>query len=213
MKNKKIFIISTLVLAAIVLSVGITLSYLSDSDPKENKFNVTKGNVTIQESFPKVETQTMEKEYDKKVQVKNDGATTTPCFVRVFVDFSDSRVRDKASIINDTTTYNTWSEFLSAMDYSNQYWEYLPETDENGKLGGYFYYKKVVQPNETTEPLFTKVKVKYSDNEEDSNIDKITDFDIIVYTETVQTTELNGNVYTNTEWKDAWKSFLQMPTT
>ena len=208
MKNKKLLIIGIIILTSLSLIsiVCITNAYLSAVDPKENNFTVTKDVAQISESFPEVSKQQMYNEFTKEVKVKNTG--TTDCFVRVYVDFSDSRVRDKAKIVNGVTEY-TWAQLLN-IDTEN--WKYISDTST--KLGGYFYYKKVLQINQTTPALFTKVKVDYRDNDSDSNIDKIDDFDIIVYSETVQTTEINasGTVYTGGQWETAWRSFLKIST-
>lgn len=210
MKNKKLLITGIILLTSItIISVFcITNAYLSAVDPKDNNFTVTKDVAQISESFPEVSKQQMINEFTKEVKVKNTG--TTDCFVRVYVDFSDSRVRDKAKIENGDTVYNTWADFLNI---NTDDWKYISDTST--KLGGYFYYKKVLPVGDTTPTLFTKVKVDYRYNDSDSNIDKITDFDIIVYSETVQTTEIDasGTVYPDNQWDTAWKSFLKISTT
>ena len=66
-------------------------------------------------------------------------------------------------------------------------------------------------PNGTTDPLITEVVTNYNGNN-DSNIDRIKDYNIIVYSETVQTIGANGNDYAaqNNGWKKAWKEFLRV---
>lgn len=118
----------------------------------------------------------------------------------------------------------------------------MPENAENGKLGGYFYYTKSLAakngdtPGGKTPDLFDSVKVdfqKYDEHSEvvdSSNIDRIKSYEMIVYSETVQTVETGGKEvsvdvdgtpgtstvygyeYKDSEWKEAWKSFLKIST-
>ena len=90
--------------------------------------------------------------------------------------------------------------------------------DSNTKLNGYFYYTEPVDPNRSTSELIRSVKTDYNgDNNNDSNIDKIKAYDIIVYSETVQTIGTDGTDYgatgysggTHAGWYDAWASFLK----
>ncbi len=213
MKKKIIFVLSITVPLMILLTIGITIAYLSNKpDDVTNTVSVTEGKVSIEESFPVVSEQSMNNEFTKEVQIKNTG--TTPCFVRVFVDFSDSTIRDnsKTKIVKaDGTTQVTWSEFI---ENPGTNWEYV--SNDNDKLNGYFYYKKILNVGGSTDYLLRKVFVDYRANDEDSNIDKITDFEMIVYAETVQTTEITtdgtSKVYTDSDWKTAWESFLKIPT-
>ena len=216
--KKKTLIITGAVAASvtllILLSIGLTGAYLSDVKDVTNQISVTEGKIDISESFPSVTEQSMNNTFKKEVKVSNTSSGTTDCFVRVFADFSDSNVRDKAKIRVNSTDY-TWTEFIALTNRSDN-WEFIPDnSSENEKLRGYFYYKKVLHSGETTPDLFTDVLVDYRDppgSGADTNIDKITDFEMIVYAETVQTTEINasGTVYNDTQWKDAWKSFLKI---
>ena len=119
----------------------------------------------------------------------------------------------------------------------------MPESTTNGKLGGYFYYTEVLNTNPSvpegkpaynkpnvTERLFDSVVYSYSDDEHESNIDLISGFEMIVYSETVQTVETGSvevskvdehgdpvmeTVYgydyaEKNEWLKAWKSYLRV---
>ena len=116
-------------------------------------------------------------------------------------------------------------------------------------LGGYFYYTKALEvaddpvttgvtENQTTE-LIKAVEVDFRDkygngapDPDDSNIDKIQPYEIIVYSEVVQTVETGavtsggqtvyGYDYNKSgddpdEWRQAWESWLKknktVPTT
>ncbi len=186
MKKRNAVIIVLASLFVVVMSIGITLAYLSDKKEVENSIYITEGNVSIIESFPTVSEQHMENSFTKEVKVKkNDG--------------------------NEVS----WSVFKTTPSTD---WEYVAEgaSGYDAKMQGYFYYKKVVPVNGETSLLIKGVNVDYNgDNNTDSNIDKIQDFEMIVYTETVQTTEIDasGTVYNDDKWKKAWESFLKVPTT
>lgn len=64
---------------------------------------------------------------------------------------------------------------------------------------------------EKTPNLIEKVKTDFTEDGTE-NIDNINDFDIVVYTESVQTTEIdqNGTQYTDANWQTAWQSFLSL---
>lgn len=210
----------------VLLTIGLTGAYLSDVKDVVNQVSVTEGKVSITESFPAVTEQYMSNSFTKKVQVTNPASGSTDCFVRVFADFSDSTIWNdyQTKIVSldsgsNSKTYNSWSDFLSNVT-NNSDWEYIPSgSPEDDKLEGYFYYKKVLPVGQTTPPLFTDILVDYSKNpsgtDTGSNIDKITDFEMIVYAETVQTTEIDssGTVYGDNDWKKAWQSFLKVPVT
>ncbi len=71
-------------------------------------------------------------------------------------------------------------------------------------LGGYYYYKIPVAPDESTSPLISWVMTYFKDAQ------KIKIYDILVYTETIQTIGIDGTEYTATNWTDAWKAYLHI---
>ena len=178
----------------------------------------------------------MDNTNDKKVSVVNK--STIPVFARVYMNFSDSRVADKAKVTykdNSNTEHEvTWADFIDAMksDSNGTDWKYIDTDDE---LGGYFYYTKALEApkaepdgTEQTSNLIEKVHVNYGDSADDSNIDKIQPYEVIVYSEVVQTVETGAvkvgeganaqTVYgydynksggTHDEWKKAWESWLK----
>jgi hypothetical protein len=229
-------------LAVVSLSVGLTLAYLMDSDNKENTVKVGYGDQQISEKFSEPSIQTMENTTEKKVSVENK--SSVPVFARVYMNFSDSSVADKAKVTysnNGTDKKVTWAQFLlnMAADDNGTDWKYIPETGEgsDAELGGYFYYTKALEVEDdtaTTENekqttnLIEQVYVDFRDpvgegQPEDSNIDKIQPYELIVYSELVQTVE-TGSVTSNgqtvygydynkpegtpDEWRKAWKSYL-----
>ena len=68
-------------------------------------------------------------------------------------------------------------------------------------LSGYYYYTVPVQPGESTEPLIRWVMTYFEGT--------VKVYDILVYTETVQTVGIDGTDY-STNWADAWKAYLHI---
>lgn len=194
-----------IVVAAAVITVA---AYLQNTAEQPNKFTVGRDENEVTEVFTEPNTMAMTNEFEKVVKVENTGSVDQ--FVRVYLDFSDSRVRDKSKLVvtsGSTEAAYTWDEFLTHLPDD---WEYIPlNTAGDEILGGYFYYTKILAPGEETPALIEKVRTVFSDGD---NADHITDFDIVVYSESVQTTEINaaGTEFTDSGWKDAWKSFLSL---
>lgn len=236
-KKKILFVgAAAAALAVVSLSVGLTLAYLMDAKNKENTVKVGYGDQQISEDFSEPSVQTMDNTNDKKVSVVNK--STIPVFARVYMNFSDSRVADKAKVTykDNSNTKNevTWTDFINTMktDNNGTDWKYIDTDDE---LGGYFYYTKALEApkaepdgTEKTSNLIEKVHVNYGDSAGDSNIDKIQPYEVIVYSEVVQTVETGAvkvgeganaqTVYgydynksggTHDEWKKAWESWLK----
>lgn len=233
-KKKIIFVcIAAAAAAAVSLSVGLTIAYLGRTKEKVNTITVGHGDGEISEEFTEPSVATMDNKNDKTVWVKNTG--TVPVFARVYMNFSDSSIADKAKITYNTDQTASWSDFLTAMKTGVNGWKYIAEDDENdgATLGGYFYYTKALEvpkePLDNTEKttnLIEKVEVDFRDpnSANDSNIDKIQPYELIVYSELVQTVE-TGYIYnaenikiygydynkpegTPDEWQKAWKSYL-----
>ena len=96
-KKKILFVgAAAAALAVVSLSVGLTLAYLMDAKNKENTVKVGYGDQQISEVFSEPSVQTMDNTNDKKVSVVNK--STIPVFARVYMNFSDSRVADKAKV-------------------------------------------------------------------------------------------------------------------
>ncbi len=203
--KKGIFIVSALLLTG---TATMTAYAFLGSKPEEkiNTIRVGEQAETIQETFDEPTVQNTTDIVQKIVNVKNTGSV--PCFARVYLDFSDSSVQNQAEIIytkDNIKQTKKWTEFLNDLPDS---WTYISETDEtNGTtLGGYFYYTQILNPNSTTASLIDAIKTNFQ------NVNDISDFEIIVYSETVQTVEINtsGTVYQDTDYLNAWKSFLHI---
>ena len=209
---KQIIFAAVFVFAA---AVPLTVyAYLQKTEEKKNEFTIGEDKEQVTEVFTEPSYISMQGTFEKKVYVENTG--TSDQFVRVYLDFSDSRVRDNAMIVyqkeNQTQT-KSWDEFLRNLPENWTYVSYVSTDDTDySTLGGYFYYTKVLKPDETTTALIDSITTDFRTDDTDTNTDNIKDFDIIVYSESVQTVEIDtsGTVYTDTDWKKAWKSFLHI---
>ena len=204
-----------IVLAAVVLVIAaaaaamVVYAYIQSIVEQPNTFQIAEGSVEITETFTEPEVVSMDNTFEKVVTVRNTG--TSDQYVRVFLHFSDSSVQEKSRIVYANSAEGTsWSNFLANPP---QGWVYVPETDS--VLGGYFYYTQILTPGSTTPPLIQGIKTSFGNG---TNTDQITDFDVIVYTESVQTVEIaSGTEYgpateeDPTPWRTAWESFLDRP--
>ncbi len=208
--KKKIVTICIGIAVITVLGVGTTLAYLSANTQKENKITVGQDRAEISELFSEPSVQTMDNVNVKKVTVVNTG--NVPCFVRVYAEFSDSKVGDIASVTNDGVNFYNWvtqfkEDLAQTTNSISEDWQYVKDT---GKLGGYFYYKKILPVGAETSSLFEIVRVNYPQATPETNIDQIQNYEMVVYSETVQATETDGTEYQDGEWKAAWESFLKV---
>ena len=255
-RRKKVVLICSAAAAFVAAaSFGITLAYLGDTTGKDNTVIVGHGDEEISEEFSAPSEVSMSNEVEKKFSITNTG--TVPLFARLYAEFSDSTIADKAKVKVGDKEYK-WADFKLKMAESPDQrddddkdilpvnWRYMRENPENGKLGGYFYYTKVLPTSaqatddnpKVTERLFDSVVYSYSDDEHESNIDLISGFEMIVYSETVQTVETGSvevskvdennqpvldenndpvmeTVYgydyaEKNEWLEAWKSYLRV---
>lgn len=83
------------------------------------------------------------------------------CIVRVKIEISPSSAKENLTLIGLN---------------NNQNWNY-------NEKDGYYYYQGVLTPNKETESVFNQVVI--------ANIEKMDDFDIIVYNEAIQVSAYN----------------------
>lgn len=156
-------------------------AYLTDRATEVNYIKPGVNVSKIQEEFPEQgELPEQGKTYVKKVSVKNQ--TSVPCYIRVSVDYSDSRIGNAASLVG-----------LNTKD-----WEYIGI--DQPKTGGYYYYKEAILPGESTSNLFDGIR--FSNNMDGSFFETGEDFDVIVYEESLQ----QGSY---TSYSKAWNDFLR----
>ena len=144
------------VIISIVIIAFIMAGYFTYRESKKNTIVLGYNNIVLNENYlPPLK---IEKgiSFTKEPYVTNTG--NVECYVRVKSVVSDSRVEAGISI-----------------DYNTNDFEYNTED-------GYWYYKKILKPGESSEKLFTKVSI--STDADDLVLDG---FDIFVYAESVQT--------------------------
>ena len=156
-KNKKRVLIASaaVIVAALSLTVGITLSYLGKTTDKKNTIKVGYGDVEISENFDEPPEMSMvNPDIEKKIYVQNK--STVPAFVRVYAEFSDSKIADQAKVKYTDTGDNpkthevSWAEFKTELAKTGTArtiksdWVYVASDDTNHNLDGYFYYTKAL---------------------------------------------------------------------
>ena len=175
-KNKVyicILLISMLVI--LLISFGITYAILTSTDSKTNSFKVGETKITIDEpGFTPPPALAPGISFNKDPHVKNTGDLR--CFVRMMVKFSDSSAEDFCEpLITDPS------------------WLYNP-------LDGYYYYVGILEPGDSTPPIFTYVEIKSSVDMADLH-----DFDINVYGESLQCDDgITTAPYTLAEYLTLW---------
>lgn len=209
MKHKKlIIVISSLAIA--LAAVGISLAYLTTRDTADNTITIGKNEIEVSEDFVPPAEQTTDTRYKKQISVTNTGNVN--CYVRVYADFSDEDIRKSSYFSNDTEKDANTAQYYSAVrDISSQDayvnklpdgWVFVPDDSDETELAGYYYYTKPISPEESTATsLFTYVKTTYE------SLDDVKQYDIIVYAESVQATDSNGEAYA--DYAEAWKDFLK----
>lgn len=80
-------------------------------------------------------------------------------------------------------------------------WVYIPESEEEPELGGYFYYTESVAPGRSTNDLIHSICTYYPDTTE------IKPYQIFVYAESVQVLDKDGVRFEDSEWREAWDEF------
>jgi predicted ribosomally synthesized peptide with SipW-like signal peptide len=145
MSKKKIVTVCLVVALLATGLIGGSLAYFTDTDEKENVFTV--GNVGIVLTEPKWDNGGAAEAREvypgealaKDPTVTNDGAN--PCFVKVKVEGLD--ILQPEGMITYRTAYKDG------------------ELGANWKLheDGYFYYEKVLQPGESTTPVFDQIVI------------------------------------------------------
>lgn len=238
-KKKEIkLVIGVLTEVIAVILVGILVyAFLTSEKAVKNEVKIGNNTIEIEEDFVPPVKQMKNTIFKKKVQVKNTG--NVPCYVRVYADFSDGTIRDISYFSNDAgalldeekfsdenyvngiSVGNTYGFYCAKRDTTDNKnyvyeenlpanWVFIPD-NENGDdsvLKGYYYYTKEVPAGGLTEPLFTYILTKYTSESD------IKQFDVIVYGESIQVTDKNGDIFEDDEpagveaWRKAWREFL-----
>lgn len=192
--KKLLWLIPIVILLIAVPFINRTQAYLTDNEKQTNQVEFSNVRVEIQEPNFKedkiVLAQSMT--FTKDISVKNTG--TAPCFVRVYLDFSDSAVRSYSTLSQDGENYYAFDDYPSALSS-----DWVKGTD------GYFYYTKKLEvgngADAQTSLLLESVKTEFPSGTEPYA------YDIIVYSEAVQVVGSDGTVYDN--YEDAFSKFNQ----
>lgn len=215
MKRRNIIVVLFVTLSVVALTIGVTFAYfIAQTHEQTNTVEIGNNRVSIVEDFSPPDEQAGNTVYKKTVSVQNNG--TVDSFVRVYMDFSNSDIRDISFLFSyenkdDATFYSAKRVTDNAgeelyIDHLPENWVFVPDDDSNTKLSGYYYFTEPLAKDEITIPLFNYVKTDYTNAS-----DKIQQYDIIVYAESVQTIGKNSVDFSNEAdgWKKAWSEFLE----
>ena len=211
---------SMLLLLASFAGEKDTLSYLSSTVTKTNNLEV--GEVKIETSMDGTMPSSIVRginEYAYNVSVANTG--NVPCYVRMYVGFSDSRFKERTFFYKGTFSETTGISDVSDMtkkeihDTATANMTCLSDLTEGDKTykdwiyggDGYYYYPYAIKPESGalfTEAISTVI-------EDDSGLEEYTgNYEIFFYAEAIQATD-PGNTYskgTNSSYSDLWEAFL-----
>lgn len=160
-KKKKLFLCIILMGLVAVTAIG-SYSYMQKKNSVTNKFTIGYNSCEIVESFTKPSSLTAGTTIYKDVKIKNTGSV--PCYVRVLVVPSGNPNSYRVNAISCDNNYQSGSNWYFS-----------------GNRDTYYYYKKVLQPGESTPSLFSTVTV-LSDLSGASSDDS----QIVVYAESSQ---------------------------
>jgi len=192
-KKRSVFSILAAVLLTALVGTGGTYAYFTYADYNANKLNVGYNEISILEDFEAPEELKQgENVYKKEIKIKNTGNVDT--YVRVFLDFSTGTSRDASFFSSDGTT------FTKVDEYTVKNWDYVDEI-EDASLSGYYYYLLPLAPGEETTVLLDSVKTVFA------NAADVEEYEIIVYAESIQTHDYDGNEINDA--KAAWKKFME----
>ncbi|EOL49310.1 hypothetical protein [Enterococcus caccae] len=147
---KKLSLFTGFLVVVICFSFGLYQTYaaLTDSDQKRNEFRIGNFQTSIEEEFDPPMIFEPEKDYLKKVSIKNTGEQDS--FIRVLAlpVLTKKQPNDAVTLLPATVD---GSNPVLSIDYNLTDWI-------DGK-DGYFYYKKKLAKEERTTNLFTKIKM------------------------------------------------------
>lgn len=181
---RKTLLLSCMLCALSAISfVNATSAYFTDHTSLTNRTKIGQNLSILKETFPTPEPidKNLVQTYEKVVSVSN--VYSVPCYVRVYVAYSNEDIGAHTSYVNLNTTD----------------WVYL-SSGENASMTGYYYYKHPLKPKETTKPLFEGLTI--GDKLDFSNNGGSDTFEVYLYEETVQC-----DPYDN--YYDAWNAFIR----
>lgn len=159
-----------IIIAALICNVtaaGCVAAYLISADTALNSFGTGYAETEIIENFDPPPVLVPGVSFEKNVKVKNTGKC--PVYVRVQAVFTDGDM-----------------EKLCEVDWNTADYEYKD---------GYYFYKKPLDVDDMTEPLFTSVTLS-----EHATAEQIKNFEILIYTEAYQSAGSDS-------YAEAWNNF------
>lgn len=163
MKHKKWAAAGGLLAAAAGILIPITRAYLTSDQEVYNRIRMPENKIEIQEDFTEPEELKPGMEIPKNPSVRNTG--NIPVFVRMRAEFSSGDMKDRCEPL----------EISPGWFYS--------EEDQ------FYYYKKILLPQEESDPLFQKIRIR-----EDVPEDEMQDFEILVYSESKDLDGYSGEI-------------------
>lgn len=145
---KKKLLLLAVAMGVIALGIGSTISYFNSKDTADNVFTV--GDVKISLTEPSWDPDAdhviaPNAMFEKDPQVTNIGKT--PAYVRMNIEITEYAAIEKIFESSD---------FVEG--YDADIWEHAGEPAiEDGKYKMKFTYYKILNPGDTTEPIFTSV--------------------------------------------------------
>ena len=176
---------------AAISAAGMAYAYLTDKNTLKNTFTAGINETKLMEDFDPVPLDTGENIYKKEVWVKNVG--TVPCFVRLFLGFSDQGIFDITEFAGED------EEFYPVMEYN----EHLPEGWIYDDTTDHYYYTKVLLPGEETTKVIHQVKTTFASEEE------VRPYDLIAFEESINARSSDGTPFEGEDaYKKAWDEYL-----
>jgi len=166
MKYRKHLIIAAAIICNLT-AAGCVTAYFMSADEAANVFRTGYVDSEIVEDYDPPPVLIPGISFKKNVAVRNTG--TCPSYVRIQAVFSDGDMEKQCTLDWNTEDY----------DYKE----------------GYYYYKKILETGETTEPLFTSVKVS-----ENAEAEDMKNFEILIYAEAYQSAGSDN-------YAEAWRHF------
>ena len=204
-KSKKSRIITGVIAAALVLTIGIggTMLYLTDNDSATNTVSVGSVDVTVEEPNwdPPTDPVVPNQELAKDPQVKNEGLNDAIVFLKMTVPVENiTLTADDGTKGTKAKSELFWFKQTAdgASTHANNFnsnWVHLESKDAGTDLSGttrtyVFAWHEALAPNATTDTLFDKIQVKnFIENEITAGAQK----DIDIKTYAIQASEILEN--------------------
>ena len=177
------------VMAIVIFAIacGAVLAYMTARDARSNSVSVGSNESVIVEEFVPETMKKGDNVFRKEVSVKNTGIV--PCYVRVFLAFSESDAGERSQLSSNGVTFYD----------QDSYRQHLPEGWVYREDDGYYYYTKILEPGKSTQNLIHSIKTSFETEAE------VNGFDVIVYEETAQVKDPLGRSYGEEGYLTCWE--------